>query len=752
MRPVSSEYRRAVQQHRTGGVRPGFGARVYLGMIDSEAKPDSQCEMSEGTAFSDADNMYWEKTPVVTSYATFEKGLTRLGSSQCLLPQAGEYRAQGFVAARCCDGAGHYETEPELDITFGEAHSIVGLSFDFDGTAGAPPRDFVVESYRGDSPLQRYEITDNTEADYRGEMPLTGFDRLRIRFTAGQPFTRVRIGRIEYGVGYSYISGDLLSLSHRRSGHPLSLELPANEVRFTLYNDDGRFAVDSESSHLRFLKKGQPVLLSYGCEVEAGKYEWIDAFGGVLDSWETNGIRTTLTACDSFVPLAESDYKRAVYDGAAHTVAELAGEVLRDAGVQAYDVGCWSAAHTLTQRPLPVASHGECLQLLANLALCSLEQEPKGKIRLKNRMIPDGGDWEMTGSPTAAEMPWSNAAATAEGGAADYACFERDRTRLGAAEQRLAPADGGAAGGYAVNVYPDEEGRYRVGGEEVCLTARFGRAVDFCRLTVRFAQACRVERVRVVFCGDEGDRQQCYEVTDGIAEGYGRFENITGLRLVAEGGSGCRLGILQLDIGPETGLQLTKGDVLGMQKEALAAATRQVQVLCHRAYYWPEPYETELERVWLRSGEVTEVAHPEVYYRVRAHCDDSRVRFVMAEHYAHHSILQIAGGNAETEVLLLGAALAKSNTTRESTAVGEEGSDVVIDNPVLGLPYHAAKMAEWAAGYYRGRLQYELVTLGYPEIDAGDVVLYEGRPMTVLENNIEMDGGTMRGTMRLRGG
>lgn len=55
------------------------------------------------------------------------------------------------------------------------------------------------------------------------------------------------------------------------------------------------------------------------------------------------------------------------------------------------------------------------------------------------------------------------------------------------------------------------------------------------------------------------------------------------------------------------------------------------------------------------------------------------------------------------------------------------------------------------ADYLSKRRQYTVETLGYPEVDPGDLILYNGKEATVVEANINFNQGAMRETFILRG-
>lgn len=167
MRFVSQKYKEAIQRHRTEGYRNSTYAEVYFGLIDYEAKPDSELFASNQESYSDANNMYREVRPITESYATLEQDFFRLDGSQKLLPDNDDYLPQGFVSSVLSDQNGYFKTPPYLEIVLGDMHSTVGLTILFDDISEQYAIDFIVTTWRNDIQVARHEVFDNSDIEFR---------------------------------------------------------------------------------------------------------------------------------------------------------------------------------------------------------------------------------------------------------------------------------------------------------------------------------------------------------------------------------------------------------------------------------------------------------------------------------------------------------------------------------------------------------------------------------------------------------
>ena len=367
----------------------------------------------------------------------------RLDGTQRLLPESGaELAAQGFVSAALCGADGVFASPPMVSVAFGTVHSMAGLTLDF---GDCVPAQITVRAYTAGALADTFVVTDALEPYYRGEFLLEDVDALEISFDRMRtPYTRARLNELRYGVGYTFGNDEIIELAEKHTASPLSLSLPTASLSFTLYNEEGRFSVEGSTALQRFLAEGQDVALSYGQTLEDGRVEWVPTHPWYLDSWKVDGIRASFTAFALFERMGKTTYEKSVFGDGGKTPyvqgREELEKVLADAGGYSYRLG---KSVTRWMLPLPVATHAEAVQLLANSNLAALSEARDGAIVTK---APGAG---ITLAPLTFSAPahlseqaaFSSDALTGAPGA-EYATFEQDFMRLDGT-QRMVPDSGG---------------------------------------------------------------------------------------------------------------------------------------------------------------------------------------------------------------------------------------------------------------------------------------------------------------------
>lgn len=377
MRPVSSQYLTAIQQHRTKGYRNRFRVEVFLGLVDETAKNDSTYTYSPELFYSDFDGMYDPDRTIEESYATWEKDTWRVDGTQRFQPSGRTGHAQqGYITFSTSDSSGQFATTQFLDFRFAIRHSIVGITVTFDELFPIPTR-MLVLVYEGNTQIANFDFNDTDITDYifSPELRLENFDRIVLQFPDGRPNQRIRINAIEFGIGYLFHSDQVFSFTHTRAGHPLSLSLPKNDLEFTLRNDDERFTADSESSVVQFLMIGQKCELRYAYDLSWDEFEWFH--GGIfyLRSWNATGYMATFSGVSVFEHLTETTYEKSVFDNATHTMLEYANNVMSDTGLTRWRFDAAALTSTQTRLPLPIDTHAAELQLIANATRTILAQD-----------------------------------------------------------------------------------------------------------------------------------------------------------------------------------------------------------------------------------------------------------------------------------------------------------------------------------------------------------------------------------------
>jgi len=256
MYSVSSAYREAIQLHRAQGVRNRSYAQIYIGQFDASARGDATLFINDGGV--DYSNFSSVNTDAVqgAAYATWEQDFFRLDGAQRFLPErAADWEDQGFVSARLSGADGNFAEPVVLTISFSGLHRMSGITLLFDDTSDAYVSEFTMSTYLNDDLVETHDIV-NTDAKYEGILTLTEHNRMVITFyTTARPYQRLRLQSILFGIGFVYSNDEIMDVALKRATSPVSLELPSNQLHFSLYNEDGIFTPDSPSSVSSFLSQ-----------------------------------------------------------------------------------------------------------------------------------------------------------------------------------------------------------------------------------------------------------------------------------------------------------------------------------------------------------------------------------------------------------------------------------------------------------------------------------------------------------------
>lgn len=393
MYAVSEAYKKAIQLHRENGVRNGWKKQIYLGQFDSLARNDATLSQTSEATYSDASILNTD-TVQACSYATFEGDAFRLDGVQRLMPQS-DYLQQGFISAEYSGADGTFVSAPTITVTFGEPHSMVGITVLFDDTAELFASEYTVTTYLRGVQIANHTVENNSPRS-EPELGLTNFDRMEIAFTRSvRPYQRVHVQGVSFGIGYSFEDEDIMSINVDRETSPVGLELPKTDVSFTLFNLDGRFDVDAAVPIVEFLKGDQYVDVTFLYDVSGmGEYEAIKMPRMWLKSWSVDGIRATFKCRDVFSRYSDKKYEIGTYG--SKTALELIQATMADAGVTDYEADGALLSSISTENPLPVVTHAECWQLVANLAMATLEEDEDGTIIFRYRIDPTLDDVQLS--------------------------------------------------------------------------------------------------------------------------------------------------------------------------------------------------------------------------------------------------------------------------------------------------------------------------------------------------------------------
>ena len=171
---------------------------------------------------------------------------------------------------------------------------------------------------------------------------------------------------------YTFTDKDIASVSKKEDVDPLSRRVPKETLSFSIFDFDGDYNPSNPIGKWSKLDENSKITIQFGFEISKGTIEWLSPDYYILDARPTvsSGV-ATFTASSELCKLTNKYYK-GIYSNS--NLYDLAVSVLEDAGInsQNYEVDN-SLKNMLTNAPLPVSTHLNCLQLIAHAARCTLK-------------------------------------------------------------------------------------------------------------------------------------------------------------------------------------------------------------------------------------------------------------------------------------------------------------------------------------------------------------------------------------------
>lgn len=351
-------------------------------------------------------------------------------------------------------------TPKTLEMTFGEnPYEFIGLTTQF--TSAHPSKANITAYLDNEEVLNVNDEIPSPLWIYNEPIPLC--NRIVIDFGGSalldndtdepRPYNRVRISDLMLGVSRTFTNSDIISTSQDSFIDPVTSQLPYNNFRMTIQNFDKDYNPDNPEGIWKYFENGQDLTIKYGVETGTG-VEWIPNAKLLLSDAPTVEInKATFTASDTLSYLTETYYK-GVYSAEGATLYDLAIAVLQDAGVTKYHIP-EALQNTTTNAYLPIVSHKECLQLIANAGRCILFCDSEGAICMREELEPS---YTLEDNSHA---DWSSLTSAFFGANdVDYITFESDRWDVGNDKQYIMPTESSEyiANGYVSSVLSGEGG------------------------------------------------------------------------------------------------------------------------------------------------------------------------------------------------------------------------------------------------------------------------------------------------------
>lgn len=706
MQPASQKYKELMRRE----FRDPFSyIRVTIGLINQQAQASAHVPDKENYTYYSSFKMPLDNYEVKELYATCDQDYTAVDGSMYFLPRerADVVLNQGLVSK---------ELLGPIEIRFPIEYDIKGLTIEF---GKAYPVDFVIESDNN-----TVAIKGNTDGHFVTEEIFNGATFLRFTPSTminGQ--SRFRIHMVTMGIGVYFDSRKILSATKREHISPIMEELPTIDFNLTVNNKDRAFDVENVNSSVNFLEIGQDITVLYGQELDDGSVEWFPGTTVQLKEWSADDEQMEFSATDRFDGM-DGTYYRGLYRPEGISLYDLAVDVFSDAKVDSRSY--WIDPYLMSVKvinPMPVVSHKEALQLIANAGRCILYQDRSGSIFLRSSFIPemaadaeDGTEYSRAGN------------ILKPGKKAEYASYASDFTKADASQYFITEQAPYLDTGYVSQAMSREDGTF----------------IENPRVTVQLEASFTCFGVQFLFGGNPPEEFIIHtslfgEPTEDITIREISQETIVSREFKTfdcmeiefiKARPHNRILLDYIGFGDVTDYHLEYGHELTKTPKGIQQAkVRELQVI--RTIYNKAEENKELAKETIV---VTPAENMYTFYFYNAaynlSCalsepqEGQTVTIVESSNY--FATVEITGVTGAVEVSISGREYITSQA-KISRQLNPTGSLEKWENPLVSDMPHAADLADWIGNYMKADREYELQYRGEPRIDANDLAFLENR-------------------------
>lgn len=388
MQTVSDKWKNA---HRRTILDESF-VEVSLGIADPEALSDASSQDNGAIYISDTPSVTKGVDKKPTPYCTLEQNLWVLNGERKAI-QDSESNDDGFIGDVLCNEVCVFDSKiPTITVNFSKVFNkiIPGITITWSETYGDFADNFIVSAYSGNNIVAEKEVIGNKSVKSLVVMDIAEYDKIVIQIKKWcLPFRRARVEEIFVGLDKVYDKTSLFNYSHKQIVDPVSTSLPKAEIRFSIDNVEGEYNIYNAQGLAKYLMERQEVKSRYGLKLDDGTIEWIDGGTFYLSEWyaKQNGITADFSARD-LLEFMSAIYYDSVTEITERSLYDLATSVLISANLPLNSDGTvkWIIDESLnsiyTTASLPVDTHANILQLIANAANSALFQDRTGTLRI----------------------------------------------------------------------------------------------------------------------------------------------------------------------------------------------------------------------------------------------------------------------------------------------------------------------------------------------------------------------------------
>lgn len=704
MKLVSNNYKTTMNLP----VRPTSQFQARLEMRDLEVESNSVVTETPKVAFSTG---IFDKTHDC-DYITFEQNYFAVGGNTRILPES-NYLSNGFVSSVLTNEHNEFLQIPTVDVVLNSVKTFVGMTYTF---AKAYPTQIRVTAYLNNVQVHQFVTAPDGLEFVDDSNHIPNCNRVTFEFlTMSEPNRRLRISRMIFGLVKVFNTCDVISTDHITQIDPISSSLPYDKLIMKIANYDKDYNPDNPHGMWEYFRNGLPLQVRYGTTVD-GAIEWVDAAYLFLSDAPTVEQNTaTFEATDTLSYLTGTYYK-GLWRANGISLYDLAIDVLTDAGVMSYDIPT-PLQDIITYAPMPVLTHRECLQIIANAGRCTLYTDVSGKIIMRLQL---NADVTVTDN---GHMPWSNAQRTYEGGALyDYITFEPNKWKIVSSQNRyIVPDSDYRPTCFESEVMSGNDSRF---SSYPTLYVAYSLPVSSYQFAIGFDSFNEdyAPDFNVIFSKDgntvktiqvRGNTEIVYTVNEEVLN----YTLVT-IQILSTSRPNHRIRVESIDNGRVTDFYLDFTVAMAKPKVTKSEELKSVDMTVH-SYSVPD------SSVLLYQADGVDIfGEKDVQVSYLAATDISATitggTLVSSTFYAQTAFLKIRA-EGEVQIIVEGKPLTIKQST-VSVPINDGGEVCPLDNPLISTAGVAQSVGEWVGNYLRCRNSYETNFRQDFRLDANDII------------------------------
>jgi len=536
--------------------------------------------------------------------------------------------------------------------------------------------------------------------------------------------------------------------------------LPEINFTLTIDNNDKRFDYDNKESIINYLRTGQNIVVQMGYDLDDGTTEWILLHTLKLSEWSASDDEASITAVDVLQQFGEGNYHRGDWYENGITLYVLANRVIADA------IGTYSIPQDKffidnylqsveVRNPIPLVSHKEALQIIANAGRCILTVDRYGKICIKSAFDPDA---ETTSTETAYFSDVSNVNIDNE--KTRYATYEDSMWKLGSRPPFLPRTGVKDDVGFVTKDIASKGGTFST-PPQIVKTFDVPRKSNGMKVKVYhlFPNTMSINTYL---------KDQIVE-SIGISDGKINYADVKTWttdhqfkefdKMVIEFGRinvNTRLVVDYIELGENIDYTIERDDMYSsptMSKPENIKRLKNIRTVYSKSDTIEEVVSEEVE--WTNETLLYTFDKPHHSYTASLENQADGQSVQISDSGVYFVELKLSGNDRgnKVRVVVNGKKFNQSNTYSVAE-ISNYGVEKDWSNPLISDKELCDKVCKWVADYYNPGIDYSIDYRGEPALDAGDTIYQENRDgkmvKTVAESVSLTYDGTVSGTLETR--